>query len=154
MNFTNLVKPFMRFSRLTRVRVYIQNLEDTYNPSQIKIKKVQVVKEQLDKTLIKASVASWLRNFFNLIIYASLISAVSTLVTGVDLSFLSEQIRWVTGIIGGTTVAVIGASVSSRFVNLYLVDLQLLATTIISVYISPEDDIDKIDAFNPVKDSK
>ncbi len=140
--------PFLRLSRLTRIKAYLINLENIYNPSKKKIKKVSYIKAQIDKTIIKATIASWIRNFFNIIIYASALTALSSIVSGINLSFISEQLKWVTGIIGGTTVAIIGASITTRLVNLYLVDLMLLASTVIAVYTSPEDDIDKIDVFN------
>lgn len=155
---SRIIKPaltyFMSFSRLTRIKVYITHLESIYKPSSKKIKKVSPIKEYIDRTILKASIAAWGRNFFNLILYASVITALSSVLSGIDLSFLSKQLKWVSSIIGGTTVALIGASITSRLINLYLVDLMLAASTIIAVYTSPEDDIDKIEVFKAMKRTK
>jgi len=140
--------PLLKFSRLMRIKIYITKMESVYKPSKKKIKKVAPLNSHIDKTIMKAIIASWLRNFFNIIIYASAIITLSSVFTNIDITFFSTQLRLVTSIIGGTTVAIIGATIATRFVNLYVVDLLLLASTVIAVYTSPEDDIDKIDVFS------
>ncbi len=111
---------------LTRYRRAISFIEELEKKPQ----SIQTLKKELKKTGYKIKSLEGIRGIFIILLYSSIVSTATSIFP--EFKPLLKQILKISGIIGSTFCLIVIA-VTSRYIALYTIDLQLIASKIISL---------------------
>lgn len=128
----------MRVTRVTRLKMYLENLEKHVEISNKKdLENIDFLKNKMKSYFRKMGVFSGARTFFYVVLYASVVANfIGDMATPETTAFVSRFASpiMILGSILGTTLSLGYILLFSKFVNIYWEDVRTISSNMIAIY--------------------